>query len=309
MSVKDAPFATVASLQSRERRPARRTQSEETIVRQRRIPRLVIFTLLTLPVALTGCRLDAALEVRLDADGGGRIAARLVADEELVEAASASGTDPLAEAAREALAAGWSADLERLRDGARALVVAADFSDPEEFEQLVAEFAQALAGPELRPLGPFTLMRDADGLRLEGTAGLVPTPAVGDLGLDPERAVALLGEAVDYEVRVRLPGEVLDTNADRVDGRDLTWQVPAGETVSVEAAGEAPESRTWLLILGGLVAAALSALLLWRRSAPTPAPVEQGPVEQGPVEQGPVEQGPVEQGPVEQGPVEQGPVD
>jgi hypothetical protein len=112
-------------------------------------------------------------------------------------------------------------------------------------------------------------------VRLSGVAALVPTPAVTDLGLQPEQAVDLLADsgAVVYEVRATMPGEVVDSNAE-VDGRVLTWRIAPGERIALVAVAEQPGGPWWVLAvsgaLGGLLTLALLAGLRGRagRSGP-----------------------------------------
>lgn len=217
---------------------------------------------------LSGCRLDAVVEVALDRDGGGELIVELAADRALVTRAAASGVDPLdmvAERMRET--PGWSVDVTDAGAGGRRLRIAAGFADAERFDALMSEFVAALEAPELVPLESLRLERDGDRVRVAGAASLRPSAEVAELGFTPDSAVEGLARAVTYRIRVRVPGEVLDTNADRSADGVLEWVVPAGERVEILAVGVLPGARVLPLIAGGALVAVLSALWLRRRGA------------------------------------------
>ena len=216
--------------------------------------------------ALSGCRLDALVEVAVDRDGGGELVVELVADRALVTRAAASGVDPLDMVAQRVRdTPGWSVDVTDADAGARRLRIAAEFADPERFDALMSEFVAALEAPELVPLESLRLERDGDRMRVRGAASLEPGAEVTELGLTPEAAVEGLARAVSYRIRVRFPGEVLDTNADRSADGVLEWVVPAGRRVELLAEGVLPRSRVGPLVAGGALVGVLSALWLRRR--------------------------------------------
>lgn len=224
--------------------------------------------LAALALALGGCRLDAVVDVSLDGDGGGTLTVELVADRELVTRAAASGADPLTDLARRVdELAGWDGQARGGPEGSRRVTLSAGFAGPAEFERLVAGFTTALDAPELRPLEALSLELDEAVVRVRGAAALRPAPAVSELGYTPEQAVAALADAVTYQVRVRVPGEVLDTNADRSADGELIWTVPAGGSVDIWAEAALPGGAMVPLLVGGGAAAVAAALWLRRRAA------------------------------------------
>ena len=219
-------------------------------------------------LALSGCRLDATVEVALDRDGGGELVVELVTDRALRIRAEASGVDPLALVAeRVGEVPGWAVELDSAPEGARRLRLAAGFRDAAAFDALMSEFVAALEAPELHPLESLRLEREGERVRFRGIASLRPSPAVTELGFTPESATEALGEAVGYRIRLLLPGEVVDTNADRSTDGELEWQVPAGGRVELHAEGVLPRTRVWPLVAGGLFVALGTALWLRRRGA------------------------------------------
>ena len=206
-----------------------------------------------LAVLLSACQLRVGVDIAVERDGAGELAVTVGADDELLARARAAGADPLAalaEEGRRLAADGW-----RVTTTARDVRLAADFSGPAEFEVLAADLAEALAAPEVRVLEPFTLELTGDRVTLRGAAGLRPTEALAELGVAPEEAVRLAAAdgMIDYEVRVRLPGEVLETTATRRERDLLVWDIAPGERHEVLAVGTLPR---WppLVAAGGLLA-------------------------------------------------------
>lgn len=240
-------------------------------MRGRRAARLAAIALLATITA--GCRLDASVGVSLEADGSGVFEVILAADPALVAQAAAAGADPLASLADAVRGLpGWEVATGET-DGGRRTALRAEFSGPAGFARLTDQFESALGAPELDVLGPLRLEVIGDRLRVRGSAALIPTPQVSELGMSERQAVAALAETVRYEVRVRMPGAVLDSNADEQDGGELRWVVPAGRTVEFQADGERPRSPLPLLVAGGVLAALVTAWVLRRSPRPVPAPV------------------------------------
>jgi hypothetical protein len=242
-------------------------------VRPRASGRLAGGTRLLLAVLLvllaSACRLDLHLDLTLDRDGGGEIGVTVAADEGLQSRAEAAGADPLGELAargRELEAAGWQVTEEELPEGGAQVRLSARFADGEALNALAGDLGGALAAPEVVLLDGLTLAVTEEALTLAGAAGMVPTDAVGELGLDPDTAVAMAREedAVGYEVRVTLPGEVRETTADRADGRALVWDVAPGEAVEIRAVGERPRQPVWPLVLGGVLGTLAAAVVIAR---------------------------------------------
>jgi len=221
---------------------------------------------------LAGCQLRVGINVDIEANGAGRLRVGVAGDRALLRRAAEAGADPLAdvaEAGRRLAPDGWVTTDQTAGDGSRRVAIAVDFTDPAELESLTADLAGALDAEEVRLLEPLQLTVD-DEIRVAGGAGLVPTRAVADYGLTRQRAVRLLRDsrALNYRVRLRLPGEVVSSNAPSREESTLTWTVAAGESVRIAAVGTRPRTLWRVLAagaVGGLLALALLSLLLWRR--------------------------------------------
>lgn len=218
-----------------------------------------------------GCELHLQVDMAFDRDGGGRLAVAVTADEALREAARATGADPLGQlaAAGEELP-GWTVTDRTDDSGRRAVELATQVAGAHAYERAVADVAAALSAPEVALLGPLSVAVDDERIVVEGRAALEPTSAVGELGLAPDEAVALLreGDVFRYDVHVTLPGEVLETTADAQQGQRLTWPVEPGSAVTIRAVGERPAQPVWPLVAGGaagLAVAGVAVRLIARR--------------------------------------------
>ncbi|MEX2621172.1 MAG: hypothetical protein WD250_13245 [Egibacteraceae bacterium] len=216
-----------------------------------------------------GCQLQMDLALTFDRDGAGDLAVAVTADPALQAMARSAGADPLRElaAAGEELAdRGWQTSDTVDDQGMRTVTLSADFTGPRVFEQLAEQLAMALSSPEVDLLTPLTLTVDDEQLLLAGAASLRPTEVVAELGLTPEQAVALLRDedGFAYTVAVDMPGEVLDTTADRQEDGTLRWTVEPGEQVRIHAVGRRPGPPMWPLVVGALAGLVVAAVVLRR---------------------------------------------
>lgn len=228
--------------------------------------------LVALVLGASACQLRVGVDVEVTRDGSGRLRLALAADRELRDRAAAAGADPLDEVAAAGAALrsdGWEVTDVTDAAGGREVALSTRFADPGEFDALAAGLAEALSAPEVRILDPMTLAVDADRITLTGGAGLVPTDLVTEAGLQPADAVRLAREqdAVAYRIDVRLPAEVLESTATRVQGSVLTWEIAPGERVELRAVGVRPGPPLLPLVGGALAggATATAGVLVARR--------------------------------------------
>lgn len=214
---------------------------------------MVLTLLLT---AVAGCRIGVDISLDVDRDGSGALTVGMRADAEALERGEAAGADPLeplVQAGERLGEKGWSVG-DRTDDvGNREVHLTTGFADPVELEVLASDLGRALAGPEGRPLESLEVVVTENRVRVQGVAALQPTDAVTEYGLSPDEVVELLRErqAIDYRVRVTLPGEVLEHNGTLVEGTTLEWRVPPGERVDIRVEGVRPTGPDWLLVLLG----------------------------------------------------------
>lgn len=220
--------------------------------------RVLLVALLALLAA--GCQVRVATDVGVDQDGSGRLAVTVALDEELATSLTADDFDPFA--GLESLPDGWSVERSE-PDGGLAATVAADFADPAGLSQRVSQLAEGLDEEDPLLLEDVDLQVDEDGsARLSGRAGLrLPSSTGldgGGLAFDGDDLRALVeergAEVLRVDLRVSMPGPVVDGNADEVDGGTATWQLtPGDDLVAVEVVSDPPSSRTWQLVAAGVV--------------------------------------------------------
>jgi hypothetical protein len=235
--------------------------------------RWTVLVALPICVLLSGCELRTQVGIVVGGDGAGALAYTVSADEALRGAARRAGSDPLAALAQagEALR-GWQ--VERQADGPlQGVTLATTFDDPDELALVSSQFAEALAAPELQPLGPLRLVLDDDTVDLRGTAALtLDAAAVRELGLRPARAREVLDESVSLRVVARMPGEVLDTNADTRRDDTVVWTIAPGQQRILRVVARRPWTvarLARLLVTGeGMLAMAVGIALIygWRHA-------------------------------------------
>jgi hypothetical protein len=250
---------------------------------------LALVVVLTALLATACYRSEVALEVQ--EDGSGTLGVLLAIEPELAQrAADAVGQggafpgDPCAGIDQAAM------DLDSLPSGSTAepydedgycgVRVAIPFEDGADLEQLLLDAFGVRAADLPSNFREFALARDGDGWRFTAA---VEAPGTGMLG-------TLAGQYLEgafNRVEVRLPGTVVDHNADRVEDGTLVWELePLGETRTMEArsslsaaggdagAGGDDDGFPVLAVLVPVLvlAAAGAAFVLWRRRGPRTPP-------------------------------------
>lgn len=220
-----------------------------------------------LAVLLAGCQVSVGGDVTVSEDGSGRLQLTIGLDEELAASLAEDGIDPFA--GLEELPDGWQVE----RDGDRTVTVSADFASPEGLTQRVQQLQGGLDGEDPMVLDHLDLTVEDDGAaRLEGWAGFRPPSSTGLRGagvaFDGDDLQALLEErgeeVLRVDLRVAMPGRVVDSNADEVDGSLATWRLPVTELAQVRVASEPPSLlQQWLPVaVGALVGLVLGVLVV-----------------------------------------------
>lgn len=233
----------------------------------------VLRRLLLVALALVGlcaCRVDAMVEVTVDASGAGQVRVEALADSELVAAAPR-----IAEAAHFAdlLAAGWTVTgPEPTATGGLRVELVHTFATVAEAEALLA----SINGPG-GPLVGVTLTRTTTATRTEvvlagtlrmtgGTDAFADADLVAAVGATPyaeEMAAtsATLADVFGMRFRADLPGDV-STPAGKDEGGAVSWDVPLdGSAQVIQASGvrSRNDGRWWRLGAN----AALVSLIVW----------------------------------------------
>lgn len=216
-------------------------------------------------VLASACRVTVATDIRVDADGAGRLALVVALDEELHTALGADGFDPFE--GLDDLPDGWTSER---RDGGRAIEVAVDFVDPTDLAARVAALSGGLGPDDPRLLEDVSLDVAGDGsATFTARAGLAPPGATGVVGgllaFDGGDLASLLADpdqdVLEVTLRVRFPGPVRDAPGASVDGTTAAWTLAPTGLVEVSARAGVPEQGvpTPLLVgAGALVALSLA---------------------------------------------------
>lgn len=223
--------------------------------------RLRALVLLALAVVAAGCQVRVGTDVTVGRDGAGRIALTVALDEELASSLAADEVDPFG-ALGDDLPDGWRVD-RSAPDGGLAATVSADFDDPEGLATRVAQLQEGLDDEDPVVLDDVALdVADDGSARFTARAGFRPPSSTGLAGggitFDGDDLASLLAERGDevmrVDLRVSLPGPVVESNADEVEGSTATWALPVTELADVRAVGGPPEDRTWWVVGGALLA-------------------------------------------------------
>lgn len=227
------------------------------VARRRRARRGLALALVAL--ATSACQIRVGTDITVTEEGSGRMALTVALDEELARSLAADGFDPFA--GLEDLPDGWSLDRSD-PDGGQAATVSADFRDPAGLAARVAQLRDGVDDEDPLLLDDVELTVAADGrATFRGRAGFRPPSSTGLEGVgvvvDGEDLQALLAERGDevlrVDLRVSMPGPVVDGDADELDGRTATWHLPVTELVEVHASSDPPTDRTWWWVGGAAV--------------------------------------------------------
>jgi len=231
-----------------------------------------------LGVALAGCRIDVDTEVAVDRRGGGEVAVAVRIDGATLRELDAAGVDPELDVA---LGLGpdpvWRTERVVDADGGLVLTFRRPFADGAEATALLAELSADVApqDPAVR-LDVAVATTTAGAVRIAGTGSLGP-PATLGVTLDGEpvgptdgELAALVAESVDATFVVRVPGAVLEHDADAVADGTLRWDLPVGEARPITlVADPVPWWRRvpwWAWV--GMLAAGAGGVVVRRRARP-----------------------------------------
>lgn len=241
-------------------------------------PRALLLVLIAL--LASACQVRLATDIAVGQDGSGTFEFAVSIDEELAQDLRDAGVEPL-EGLENVRGSTWEVVREEPSDGGVGVRMRARFDGPEELNTLADDLHAELDQDDLRVHDGLRLERREDGsVALSGRVGLRLPAAPGAEGagvaFDAEDLQRLLEERgeefVRYDVRVTLPAEPVEHDADEVDGHSLIWQAPVVQTVDemreISAVSAAPGLSVVLIAAAvAMVAAVVAALgvLWWRR--------------------------------------------
>jgi hypothetical protein len=236
-------------------------------------PRPALVLLGVLAFVLAGCRFGVTGELTIDRDGTATAEVVLAVDAAALAELDALGVDPTAElAAAAGRVPAWQVTREVLEEGGLVVRLSRPTADAEAAADAFRELSAGLAEADPALLIDLDVHVDAEGaVRVDGTATF-RAPATPGATLDgepagpgPDELDSLTAQAVDASFRLTVPGELLEHDADTVEGRTASWELAVGRSRAVTAVAAAPTGVPTELLLVGLVVVALVALsgLVW----------------------------------------------
>lgn len=211
-----------------------------------------------LAVALTGC-IRVQLTFTVHEDGSGVVGMLMAVDEDLLGLTGESAEDVLGAAAD--LPAGATTETYQ-QDGFVGQLVTVPVPDMTRIDEFLGDADAVTDSAEA-----FRFVREGDGWRFTTTvpAGEELAGEGGDIDL-----AGLLGDDAYFRVRVALPGEVVEHNADRVEDGVLVWEIDWTSTepralsaLSRPASGGVTDTG-FVLVLVAVAAVALLAVFAAR---------------------------------------------
>jgi hypothetical protein len=239
-----------------------------------------LVTLVT-AVVLSGCRIDVGTDVAFDRTGGGEVAVSVRIDGATLRELDAAGVDPELDVA---LALGddsaWQGERSVDTDGGLVVTYRRTFVDGPGATALLGELSDGVApqDPALR-LDLAVATSSAGAVRLQGSGALSPPATLGvridgvPVGPSGDELARLTADAVRAELVVRVPGRVLEHDADVLSDGVARWELPVGDARSIVLVSE--DVPLWRRVPAVLVVAAvvlLGAGIRWRRRTPTGPP-------------------------------------
>jgi hypothetical protein len=210
-------------------------------VRGRALAGLVLAALL-----LTGCRIDVGTDVAFDRTGGGEVAVSVRIDGATLRQLDAAGVDPQLDVA---VVLGpdpaWRSQRVIDADGGLVLTYRRPFTDGAGATALLRELSEDVAAqdPALR-LDVTVITTPTGGVRMAGSGTLAPPATLGvsvddePVGPVGEELAALTAQSVRAQLVVRVPGRIVEHDADAVDGSTLRWSIPVGDQRTIVLVSE-----------------------------------------------------------------------
>jgi len=239
-------------------------------------------------VALAGCKIQVALDTKVEADGSGTIGVRLAADKEIqgLMAQQADQGDLFGEFTKQ-IPADWQTDSGTDADGTKWVSASKAFENTTELDALLTGQAEgglggALAGDTFSVKQTSSLFMVTTTFDATWDAG--KTLADAEAGISDAIPMDTLASVFQVENRLTLPGTIKDNNATKVEGNTLIWQPPLEGATKLHAESVAVK---WGVVGGFIAGGALlivvvvvvvALLLIRRRRAAVGAPSPDAPV-------------------------------
>jgi hypothetical protein len=210
-------------------------------------------------LVLSGCRIDVGTEVAFDSAGGGEVAVSVRIDGATLRELDRTGTDPELDVALGlGTTSSWRGERTVDADGGLTLTYRQSFTDGASATALLRELSEDVAAQDPAVRLDVTVVTGADGsVRLHGTGAITPPSTLGvslddePVGPSGDELAALTADAVRATLAVRVPGRIVEHDADLVDGETLRWTLPVGAPRPLTLTADA--APLWRRLPGQLV--------------------------------------------------------
>jgi hypothetical protein len=187
--------------------------------------RLIVLAAL-LAVVATACKIETNFGAVINANGSGTIVAEVGMDEEAQGFILSGGADPF-EGNDLANCAG-ARTREEQRGDLKFWIIECDVAD-------ITEFENTMTSTENTFLQSFDITITDTLVTVSGTATAEETLGEEAEGFDP----TVFEDAISANLRITMPGRIIDHNADSQDGNTLIWEIPVlGGTLNVSASSD-----------------------------------------------------------------------
>jgi hypothetical protein len=241
-------------------------------------PLRAVVALALVAVLVAGCRLDLVATTELERDGTGVLSLAIRLDDDLLTELDELAIDPTVEVT--ALATeldGWTLDRTVDDEAGITITLSRPFERPSEAADALRAVSSGLVDADPALLIDLDLEVSDDGAaRVDGAVAFRPPASSGAeldgvvLGPSRQELTELSREVVHPRVEITMPGQIERDDADRVEGRTLSWDVPIDGSRELSAASGPPgiheQPWVWLVTAGVLVLVMLAWLVARRRT-------------------------------------------
>lgn len=200
--------------------------------------------LIALMVVTAACQVDVAIDVAVESSGASVVTVTAVADAELLKQVPRLADDVALDDLR---SVGWQIEGPTATDdGGLQVQLRREVDDLEALEQVLAELGAPLRDVTVQRADEFARTSwqvTGRSVISDGTADLVDPDALALLGAAPfatdlADTGLTLAEVLNVRLRLQVPGDLVRTTGDAVDGV-ITWTLPVdGSQVTLEAFSE-----------------------------------------------------------------------
>jgi hypothetical protein len=179
-----------------------------------------------LALVATACKIETNFGAVIEADGSGVVIAEVGMDEEAQGFLLTEGSDPFED--NDLSDCEGARTREETRGDLRFWIVECDVDDITEFESMMSTTDNTF-------LESFDITVTDTLVSVTGRASAEDTLGGETEGFDP----TVLEDSISANLKITMPGRILDHNADSQSGNTLTWEIPVlGGTLDVQASSD-----------------------------------------------------------------------